>query len=158
MPAEPAPPHTIESFRAAAPDAYRALIALGKAVDDTGLEKSLTELVKVRVSQLNGCAFCLQLHLDVARRHGVPESKLGLVAVWPETSGVFSPRERAALAWADHLARMPIGHVPDSAWPALLAAFTEEEATHLTVAIATINAWNRIAGSLRFPPPLPREG
>ncbi len=154
---ELAPPHTGDSFREAAPDAYRAMIALGDSVDHATLEESTTELVKIRVSQINGCAFCLQLHLNIARRIGVPESKLGLVAVWPETVDVFTPRETAALAWAEQLARMPVASVPETAWPALRAHFTEHEATHLTVAIANINAWNRIAGALRFPPPIPRH-
>ena len=155
--AEFAPPHTAESFRDAAPDAYRAMIALGDAVDHATLEESVTELVKIRVSQVNGCAYCLQLHLNIARRVGVPEAKLGLVAVWPETSGVFTPRETAALAWAEQLARMPVSPVPETAWPALRAHFSEHEATDLTVAIANISAWNRLAGAPRFPPPIPRR-
>ncbi len=141
-----------ESFQAAAAAALAALSGLGKAVDDTGLDKGLTELVKLRVSQINGCAFCTRFHLNIARRVGVDAVKLDLVAVWRD-AGVFSPREVAALAWAEHLAAMASATVPDDAYARLREQFAEDEALHLTVAIAHINAWNRIAGALRFPPP-----
>jgi AhpD family alkylhydroperoxidase len=143
-----------EMFRELAPAAYAALLALGKAVDEAGLDKRLTELVKLRVSQINGCAFCAQLHLNVARKAGVDETRLGLAAVWRE-AGVFSPREQAALAWAEQLTAMADVPVPPDAFARLREHFSEAEATFLTVSIATINAWNRIAGALRFAPPIP---
>lgn len=142
-------------FNGIAPAAGAALRALGQAVDDSGLEKALTELVKLRASQLNGCAFCLQLHLNVARKLGLDARKLDLAAVWRD-AGVFSARERAALAWTEALTRLdgPEG-APDGVWSQVQASFSAAEAVNLTAAIANINAWNRIAVGLRFAPPAP---
>jgi AhpD family alkylhydroperoxidase len=142
---------TYEAFAKTAPAVHTALIALGKAVDESGLEKELTELVKLRASQLNGCAFCLQYHLNAARRLGVTSEKLDLVAAWPDT-GVFTPREMAALAWTEALTEMGPESTSDEAYAALLRQFSPTEAMFLTVAIGTINQWNRIAVALRFPP------
>jgi AhpD family alkylhydroperoxidase len=150
-PHEPRLPY--EAFAKTA--AYAALLALGKSVDESGLEKPLTEIAKLRASQINGCAFCIQYHLTVARRLAVPAEKLDLVAAWRE-AGVFTPRELAALAWTEALT-LTTGEPPsDADYAALLAAFSAEEAMHLTVAIGTINQWNRIAVALRFAPPLAR--
>lgn len=149
-------PHlSYESFRQAAPAAYSAMVALGAAVDESGLDKSLTELVKLRVSQLNGCAFCVQFHLNLLRRLGVDPVKIDLVAVWRE-AGVHDARERAALGWAEQLTAMAAQPLPDDAWAVLRTQFSEDEAAFLTVSVATIQAWNRIAGGLRFAPPVPR--
>jgi AhpD family alkylhydroperoxidase len=145
------PAISYESFKQIAPDAYKALIALGKSVEDGGLDKKLTELVKIRVSQIDGCAFCLKLHLDIARRLKIDQAKLDLVAVWLE-AGCFDAREMAALEWAEHLTAMNGAPVPDDAYAGLNAVFSEAEAAFLTVTIANINAWNRIAGALRFAP------
>ncbi|WP_237155637.1 carboxymuconolactone decarboxylase family protein [Oryzibacter oryziterrae] len=145
-------PFAYEDFAKGLPAAHAALIALGKAVDETGLEKLLTELVKLRVSQINGCAFCLGFHLNLARKLGLDGRKLDLVAAWREVD-LYSPRERAALAWAERLtlqARLP---VPPADAAEIEAAFSKSEILALTVSIATINAWNRIAGALAFPPP-----
>lgn len=138
------------------PTAPAALRALGKAVDDSGLDKRLTELIKLRVSQINGCAYCIQYHLNQARRLGVPDHQLDLVAAWRD-AGVFTARECAALAWAEALTGMAGSYVPDSAYDALKPLFQEVEIVALTTAIATINAWNRIAGTLRFTPPIPSQ-
>ena len=144
-----------EDFVKAAPTANAALLALGKAVDDSGLEKPLTEIVKVRASQINGCAFCIQFHLNMARKIGIPGEKLDLVAAWPE-AGVFTEREMVALAWTEALTGIAVAAgASDAAYPALLRHFTENEALFLTVAVGTVNQWNRIAVALRFPPPLP---
>jgi len=143
---------TYQDFAKAAAASHAALLALGKSVDESGLEKTLTELVKLRASQINGCAFCLQYHLDTARKLGVPADKLDLVAAWRE-AGVFSPREMAALAWTETLTEMTADVTSDEAYAALLQHFAETEAMFLTVAIGTINQWNRIAVALRFPPP-----
>jgi AhpD family alkylhydroperoxidase len=142
-------------FERIAPAAVAALRALGKAVDESGLDKGLTELLKVRSSQLNGCAFCLQFHLNMARRLGVAPEKLDLVAVWRE-AGIFSERERAALAWTEVLTLAPGGDI-EPRRAALAAAFSETEIAFLTVSIGNINAWNRIAGPLGFAPPIPRR-
>ncbi|MFO1299596.1 MAG: carboxymuconolactone decarboxylase family protein [Burkholderiaceae bacterium] len=143
-----------EEFDEIAPAAVAALRALGKAVDESGLEKPLTELIKVRASQVNGCAFCIQYHLNVARKLGVEAPKLDLLAAWRE-AGVHSPRERAALAWTEALTRMDRHSVSDANWAQVQAQFTRSEIAFLTASIGAINAWNRIAGALHFAPPVP---
>jgi AhpD family alkylhydroperoxidase len=110
-------------------------------------------LVKIRASQINGCAFCLQLHLNRARALGVAAAKLDLVAVWRD-AGEFSEREAAALAWSEALTGHAGEAERDEAWTAVRERFSEAHAVALTVAIAGINAWNRIAGPLRFAPPV----
>ncbi|WP_454915492.1 carboxymuconolactone decarboxylase family protein [Xanthobacter sediminis] len=145
------PRPTYSEFTAAAPDVYGGLAALTKAVDASGLDKGLTELVKLRASQINGCAFCLKFHLSVARKAGVPQEKLDLLAAWPD-AGLFSAREKAALAYAEALTVLE-GVASDEAWAALRAEFSQSEALYLTVAVATINAWNRIGLGLGFAPP-----
>jgi len=144
---------TFAGFTAAAPDAYASLGGLTRAVDASGLDKGLTELVKVRVSQINGCAFCLQFHLTLARKSGVDGRKLDLVAAWRD-AGIFSPREEAALAWAEALTRLGPHAAAPADWTAVREVFSEPEAMFLTVAIATINAWNRIGVGLAFTPPV----
>lgn len=143
-----------EEFYKIAPAARDALVALGKAVDDSGLEKTLTELLKLRVSQLNGCAFCVQYHLTIARRLGVAGPKLDLVAAWFDTD-IYTPRERAALAWADALTYFDHHGATDRAYADLQTVFDESEICFLSAAIANINAWNRISIGLRFAPILP---
>ena len=141
-------------FREIAPAAYAGLFALSKSVHDSGLDDGLVELVKIRASQINGCAFCIQHHLNVARKLGVEGPKLDLLSAWRE-AGVYSPREHAALRWAEGLTRLDGEAASEEAWSALRAEFTEVEAVFLTVAIGSINAWNRIGASLRFAPPIP---
>jgi len=148
------PRSTYDLFRTMQPSAHDALIALGKTVDEQGIEKELTELVKLRVSQINGCAFCLQLHLNVARKLGISSTKLDLVSVWRETD-LFSEREAAALAWAEKLTQLAGNSFCNEDWENLLHQFAQDEAELLTVTIATINAWNRIGIGLAFPPPIP---
>jgi AhpD family alkylhydroperoxidase len=142
------------SFERAAPAVVTALAMLGKAVDDSGLDKQLTELLKLRASQLNGCAFCLQFHLNLSRRIGLTETKIDLVAAWRDAD-VFSRRERAALAWTEALTFMAQHHVTDAHYAEVQAVFTESEIAFLTTAVGAINAWNRIAGALQFSPPIP---
>ena len=136
-----------------APAVTAALLALGKAVNDSGLDKTLTELIKLRASQINGCAFCLQLHLNFSRNIGVPSSKLDLIAAWRD-AGVFTSREMAALAWTEALTLMAGNNVSDTVYAELQGQFSESEIAFLTAAIANINAWNRIAGALHFTPPV----
>jgi AhpD family alkylhydroperoxidase len=140
-----------EQFTKAAPGAYGGLSALSKAVDESGLEKSLTELVKLRASQMNGCAFCVSFHLNVLRKLGVAQEKVDLLAVWRE-AGVHSERETAALAWTEALTAAGPDAASDEAYAAVLKHFSESEAMFLTIAAATINAWNRIGVALRFAP------
>ena len=145
---------TYQQFSKTAPAAQAALLAMGKAVEEAGLDKQLIELVKLRVSQINNCAFCLQIHLNVARRIGVPQEKLDLVATWEE-AGLFSARECAALAWAEQLARLAGHSVSDESYAAARQHFSEDELLWLSVAIANINAWNRLGAAFRFAPPIP---
>jgi len=140
------------NFERAAPAIVTALRAIGQAVEAGGLDKSLIELIKVRASQLNGCAFCLQFHLNIARKLGMPMAKLDLVATWREAA-IYSARERAALAWTESLTLMAHGPIAPAAEATLRAEFEPAEIALLTSSIAAINAWNRIAGSLRFTPP-----
>jgi AhpD family alkylhydroperoxidase len=145
-----------QAFAKLAPEVHAALLSLGKAADDSGLDKELTELVKLRASQINGCAFCLQLHLNIARKLGVSAAKLDLVAAWKD-AGVFTARERVALAWTELLSNVATQGAPDQVYAALREYFTETEAVFLTVAIGTINHWNRLGVGLRFSPPIIRQ-
>jgi AhpD family alkylhydroperoxidase len=141
-------------FPATVPDTYAAVRELDGMIQRTGLEKSLIELVKTRASQINGCAFCLNMHTKVARDHGETEQRLYLLNAWRETS-VFSERERAALAWTECLTQLPGGVAPDADYAALEALFTPAEIANLTALIGMINMWNRIAVGLNWP--LPRN-
>jgi len=130
------------------PQAMRPVLALQAYVDDCGLEHSLIELVKIRASQINGCAYCLHMHTADARKHGETEVRLHLLAAWRESS-LYSERERAALAWTEALTRLPDTQAPDADYALLNAHFSPAEQTRLTVAICTINTWNRIAVGFR---------
>jgi len=140
-----------EAFSRILPEAVAALRTLSQA-SAQGLDEGLVELVKVRASQLNGCAYCLQLHLNWARRAGVPQTKLDRLAVWREAPG-FTAQEQAALVWAEALTDPERRGEVGSARPALEVQFSPDQLLRLTLAIATINAWNRIAGPLGFAPP-----
>ncbi|QRK09680.1 carboxymuconolactone decarboxylase family protein [Archangium violaceum] len=143
-------------FKRIAPAANAAILALGQAVGQSGLEKDLLELVKLRASQINGCAFCVQYHLNIARTLEVPQPKLDLLAVWRD-AGVFSERERAALEWTELLTDIAGQEVSDEAYAAVSARFSDTELAFLTTAIGTINVWNRIGIAFRFSPPLPQQ-
>lgn len=145
-----------DTFQKAAPAAQAALLAMGKSSEESGLDKTIVELAKLRVSQINNCAFCLQIHLNVSRRLGLPPEKLDLVATWHE-AGIFSDRECAALAWAETLTRLDGRSVPDDAYESVRRHFSENEVIALSVAIANINAWNRLGAAFRFAPPIPRK-
>ncbi|VVO18934.1 carboxymuconolactone decarboxylase family protein [Pseudomonas fluorescens] len=138
-------------FYAASPDALKAMIALETAVTKLPLEKTLIELVKLRASQINGCAFCVDMHTADARKGGETERRLYAVSVWRETP-FFTPRERAALAWTESLTLLSETHAPDEDYAQLSAEFDAKEMVDLTVAITTINAWNRLAVGFRKMP------
>jgi AhpD family alkylhydroperoxidase len=140
-------------FYTASPDAVKALIALEVAVNKLGLEPSLLELVKLRASQINGCAFCVDMHTTDARKAGETERRLHAVAVWRETP-FFSARERAALAWTEALTQLSLSHAPDTDYELLQAQFTPKEQVDLTLAVSTINSWNRFAVGFRKTPTL----
>jgi AhpD family alkylhydroperoxidase len=135
----------------AAPDTIKALTALEAQVQSSGLEKSLIELVKTRASQINGCAFCINMHTQDARKNGETEARLYLLNAWRE-SPVYTDRERAALAWTEAVTLISETHAPDETYDAVRAQFSEVETVNLTMLIATINAWNRIAISFRSVP------
>ena len=138
-------------MHSAAPAAYAAMRALSTYSGACGLEPSLLELVKTRASQVNGCAYCIQMHTREARKAGETDERLHLLAAWRET-GIYTPRERAALAWTEALTLLHEGHAPDAVYEEARAQFSEEELANLSLAIATINAWNRLAVGLRFVP------
>ena len=135
------------------PELINALMALEKAVQESGLERSLIDLVKTRASQINGCAYCIRMHTTEARAKGESEERLYLLDAWRE-SPLYSDRERAALAWTEAVTLVSQPHVPDDVYDTARAAFDEAELSKLTMAIAAINAWNRIAISFRFVHPV----
>ncbi len=144
-----------QEFQSITKDAYAALTKLSMAIGVSGLDLGLVEMVKLRASQINGCAFCTQYHLNAARKHNVPAEKLDLLVVWRE-AGIFTAREQAALAWTEKLTVIAGNHISDEDYAAVTAEFSTEETAWLTTAIGLINTWNRIAGPLRFPPPIPK--
>jgi AhpD family alkylhydroperoxidase len=135
-------------YEHASPLALKAMYNLQGAVNRSGLEASLHELVKLRASQINGCAYCVDMHSKDARAHGESDERLQLVCVWREAPH-FSDRERAALLWTETLTRIADRGVPDDVFDEVRQHFSEEELVNLTLAVVTINAWNRIAISFR---------
>ena len=136
-----------------APETVNALLALEKQVTSSGLEQSLIELVKIRASQINGCAYCIHMHTQDARKHGETEQRLYLLNAWREAP-VYTERERAALAWTEAVTLISETHAPDDVYEQVRAQFSEAETVNLTMLIATINAWNRLAISFRAMPPV----
>lgn len=134
-----------------APEAYRALRSVEAYLRGCGLEKPLQELVKMRASQINGCAFCLDMHTREARALGETERRIFLLSAWRD-SGLFTARERAALAWAEHLTRLHSDGAPDAAYCDLAGQFSAAEIIDLTLAIGQINLWNRICVGTATPP------
>ena len=138
-------------FYKTSPDAIKAMLAFSAATEKLGLEPSLLELVKLRASQVNGCAFCVDMHAADARKGGETERRLYAVPVWRETP-FFTPRERAALAWTEAVTQISTHGAPDELHAALSAQFTPREQMDLTLAISMINCWNRLAISFRKMP------
>jgi AhpD family alkylhydroperoxidase len=136
------------NFYKAVPDAVKPLLALENYVQNCGLERRLIHLVKIRASQINGCAYCIHMHTHEARADGETEARIYLLDAWRE-SPLYSARERAALAWTESVTLVSQTHVPDAVYDEVRAAFDEAELVKLTVLVATINSWNRIAISLR---------
>jgi AhpD family alkylhydroperoxidase len=141
------------NFMQAAPDSIKALMALEAQVQGSGLEQSLIELVKTRASQINGCAFCINMHTQDARKHGESEQRLYLLNAWREAPA-YSDRERAALAWTEAVTLISETHAPDDVYNEVRVHFSETETVNLTMLIATINSWNRLAIALRSVPPI----
>lgn len=134
-----------------APKAYQAMSALQQYVNGCGLEESLMELVKMRASQINGCAYCLDMHSKDARANGESEQRLYLLDAWREAP-FYSERERAALEWTEALTKITEGHVPDAVYMRVKTQFTDEELANLSMAIITINSWNRLSIAFRAEP------
>jgi len=134
-----------------APEIYNAVLTLSQLAGKAGLDKQLLELVKIRASQINGCAFCVQYHILQAEALGAPTDKLNLVVVWREAPQ-FSKRERAALAWTEALTALGSG-VSDDIYAEASAEFSEKELAYLTSAVAVINVWNRYGVAYRWTPP-----
>ncbi len=138
-------------YAKAAPGAFRAMLALSKYTESCGLERSLLELLKTRASQINGCAYCIDMHTQDARANGETEQRLYALNAWRETP-FFTDRERAALAWTEAITRISEGHAPDYVFEQARAQFTDEELVNLTAAIIAINGWNRLAIGFRAVP------
>lgn len=133
------------------PELFRKLAAFSLAFEQSPLEQSLRDLVEIRSSQMNGCAFCLDIHVKAATKHGERPLRLHHIAVWRE-SPLFSPRERAALAWTEALTRIPAGGVSDDAYNQAMTEFSERELSDLTFLAMAINGWNRINIAFRITP------
>ncbi len=138
-------------YATAAPGVMRAMAQLDAYVSNCGLEPSLRELVKLRASQINGCAYCVDMHSHDARALGETEQRLYSLPTWRE-SPFYSDRERAALAWTEALTLVAVDHVPDAVFEQVRPHFTDEELANLTLAIGTINAWNRFGVGFRDVP------
>ena len=132
----------------AAPEARQALLGVEAYIRGCGLEHGLIALVKMRASQINGCAYCLDMHSREARQHGETEQRLYLLNAWRESSA-YTPRERAALAWTEALTRIAETHAPDDVYAEACRYFNEKEVADLTVAIGMINLWNRVSIAFR---------
>ncbi|HEY1579475.1 MAG TPA: carboxymuconolactone decarboxylase family protein [Terracidiphilus sp.] len=142
-------------FQGIIPEMVTGMAALSHALRKSGMEPELLEMIKIRVSQINGCAFCVQYHLNDARKLNVPAAKLDLLAAWRE-AGIYSERETAALEWAERVTLLAAHHVDDEAFSQVSAHFSEREVAFLTTAVGQINFWNRVAAPLRFTPPIPQ--
>jgi AhpD family alkylhydroperoxidase len=139
------------NFKKLVPGAYRAMLALETYVHQSGLEASLLELVKMRASQINGCAYCLDMHWKDLRAIGESEQRLYSLDAWRECP-YYTERERAALAWTEAVTLITSGHVPDSVYEEVRPHFSEKELADLTLAVAAINSWNRLSISARAVP------
>ena len=135
----------------ASPEAYRAILGMEMFVRKSGLEPSLLELVKMRASQINGCAYCLDMHSKDARAAGETEQRLYTLNAWRETP-FFTDRERAAMEWTEAVTLVSEDHVPDAVYDEVRQHFSEEELVKLTMAVVTINTWNRVAIAFRAVP------
>jgi AhpD family alkylhydroperoxidase len=140
------------NYAKASPAAVKALLGVETYVRGTGLDPALLELVKMRASQINGCAYCLDMHSKDARAAGESEQRLYLLPAWREAP-FYSRRERAALAWTEAVTRLADGPVPEALYGELREHFSEKEAVDLTMAVIAINGWNRLAAVFRSPQP-----
>jgi AhpD family alkylhydroperoxidase len=145
-----------KDFQEVVPEFATSMAAITRALKNSGIEPELRELIKIRASQLNGCAFCIQYHLNDARKLNIAPEKLDLLAAWRE-AGTYSLREAAALEWTERVTLLAQHPIEDEAYVRITAHFSQREIALLTVAIGQINAWNRIAAPFRFTPPIPEQ-
>jgi len=138
-------------YSKAYPEAYKTMLALSQAVEKTGLTPQLVDLVNYRVSQLNSCAFCLDMHSKDLRARGETEQRLYMISAWREAPHLYSDRERAALAWAEAVTRLEDGQVSDEVYEIARQEFSQAELVQLTLAIVVINGWNRFNVAFRTP-------
>jgi AhpD family alkylhydroperoxidase len=143
-------------YAKAAPGTVQAMRALETYVQQSGLERSLLHLIKTRASQINGCAFCLDMHTREAREDGEMEERLYVLSAWRETAD-YTDRERAALAWTEAVTRIADGHVPDDVYEVARQQFTDKELADLTLAVVAINGWNRLSIAFRTLPAKSRQ-
>lgn len=149
---ELSPRVSYSKFSETLPQVRKGLINIGEAVLASGLSQELLELIDLRASQINGCAFCIQFHLNAARKLGIAPAKLDLLPAWRETD-IYSPKEAAALAWTETLTSLRPDSAIEQGYVDVRIEFTEEQAIALTAAIAVINQWNRLAMAFKFTPP-----
>jgi AhpD family alkylhydroperoxidase len=133
------------------PELFKKLSDLSMAMNASVLDHKIRDLVNIRASQINGCAFCLDMHVKEAKIHGESELRLYHVAIWRE-SNLFVPRERAALAWTEAVTNLPEGGIPDELYERVRGQLSEKEISDLTFAIMTINAWNRASIAFKSVP------
>jgi AhpD family alkylhydroperoxidase len=138
-------------FKKVSPNAVKAMFGLQSYVNASGLPHALLELVKMRASQINGCAFCIDMHSKDARAKGETEQRLYALDAWRETP-FYTPQERAALAWTEAITLIREGHAPDASYAEVREHFSESEIVDLTLAIVAINGWNRLSIAFRTPP------
>ena len=138
-------------YSKAYPEAYKAMLALSQAVEKTGLTPQLIDLVNYRVSQLNGCAFCLDMHSKDLRARGETEQRMYMISAWREVPHLYNDRERAALAWAEAVTQLEDRQVPDEVYEMAREQFSQAELVQLTLAIVAINGWNRFNVAFRTP-------
>jgi AhpD family alkylhydroperoxidase len=143
--------HPRLDYQKASPEAVQAMYQLERYVRNSGLDSKLRELIKIRASQMNGCAYCIDMHTKDARALGETEQRIYALNAWRETS-FYTDKERAALAWTEALTNIQQGHAPDEVYEETSHHFAESELMSLTLAITTINAWNRIAIGFRVVP------
>lgn len=139
-------------YHKASPDAVKAMFALSQAVQKSGIEQSLVDIVNLRASQINGCAYCIDLHVREALDRGETLRRLNLLPVWHEVPHLYTSRERAALAWTEAVTLISQTHVPDEIYAQARGEFSETELTNLNLAVVAINGWNRFAISFRKMP------
>jgi AhpD family alkylhydroperoxidase len=139
------------SYAKAAPEVMQGMLALSAVVKKSGLAPALIDLVDYRVSQINGCAFCLDMHAKDLRARGETEQRIYMLSAWREAAHLYSARERAALAWAEAVTRLTNQEVPDEVYDQARAELSDKELAQLTLAIVVINGWNRLNVAYRTP-------